>query len=210
MVSTSETGISNILAVFNKHKSSHTTMKKVRSAALLVVVLVTCLLQPTFAFTVFDSTNCKALLCHGRSIPTLSTTFRRRILQHSTDSTASFHGAATATTAMKCAARKTNNDDKISVSYDGVGRGRYILVLVLFICIWQFSIPPTFRRAKFCPPACAKERTMCRNQCVTVEEWTTDIAEYYRNGGGIQWDFSIDPNTLAENKQFVENLFGNK
>jgi hypothetical protein len=43
-----------------------------------------------------------------------------------------------------------------------------------------------------------------------VEEWTTDIAEYYRNGGGIQWDFSIDPNTLAENKQFVENLFGNK
>jgi hypothetical protein len=99
---------------------------------------------------------------------------------------------------------------KNEVSYDGSDRGRYLFALVLFICIWQFSIPPSFRRAKFCPPACVKERTLCRSKCVTFEEWTSDIVQYYRDGGGIQWDFSIDPNTLADNERFLQSFFGEK
>jgi hypothetical protein len=96
------------------------------------------------------------------------------------------------------------------VTYDGRGRGRYLFVLVLLICIWQFSIPPTFRRAKFCPPACGKERILCNSKCVRFEDWTRDIVQYYKDGGGIQWDFSIDPNTIAENERFINSIFGSK
>lgn len=100
-------------------------------------------------------------------------------------------------------------EKKQAVTYDGSDRGRYLFALVFFICIWQFSIPPSFRRAKFCPPACVKERSLCRTStCVTFGEWTNDIAQYYRDGGGIQWDFSIDPNTLAENERILQRFLG--
>ena len=167
---------------------------------VVVVLLAFASFKHTFAFTVYE----KASLCCGRSrlLPSPSTfkSLRQPPPKHVTASYDRVTASSTATHAGQ------KRDD---TSYDGVGRGQYIFVVVLFICIWQFSIPPTFRRAKFCPPACAKERTLCRNPCVTVEEWTNDIVQYYRNGGGIQWDFSIDPNTLAENERFAQNLFGN-
>jgi hypothetical protein len=98
---------------------------------------------------------------------------------------------------------------KKEVTYDGADRGRYLFALVFLICIWQFSIPPSFRRAKFCPPSCVQERSLCRTPtCVTFGEWTSDIAQYYRDGGGIQWDFSIDPQTLAENERFLQRFRG--
>jgi hypothetical protein len=99
--------------------------------------------------------------------------------------------------------------EKKEVTYDGADRGRYLFALVFLICIWQFSIPPSFRRAKFCPSTCVKERSLCRtSSCVTFGEWTSDVVQYYRDGGGIQWDFSIDPKTLAENERFLQALFG--
>ena len=33
----------------------------------------------------------------------------------------------------------------------GLNRGKYLLLLSLFLSIWIFSIPPEFRRARFCP-----------------------------------------------------------
>jgi hypothetical protein len=182
-------------------------MRIVRNAAIVILLLPIVIFKHTFAFTINDS--CINSLCHGRSRPILPSTVttRRPIFIPQQQLTVSFH-KATATTTKTLTHEMRKKDDEVS-SYDGVGRGRYIFVVVLFICIWQFSIPPTFRRAKFCPPACVQERTLCRNPCVTLEEWTNDIVEYYRNGGGIQWDFSIDPNTLAENQQFFHKLFGN-
>jgi hypothetical protein len=132
-------------------------------------------------------------------------TSRRELLSSATLPITPFHTSTLTKTRTILHERK-----KDGVTYDGADRGRYLFVFVLFICIWQFSIPPSFRRAKFCPPACVKVRTACSSTCVTFDEWTSDIVQYYRDGGGIQWDFSIDPKTLAENERFVQNLLGNK
>lgn len=79
---------------------------------------------------------------------------------------------------------------------DGTGRGLYFLGIVLLACVWCFTVPPEFRRAYICSEGCAvnREAPQCNN-CVTSDEWTAGIKEYYANGGGIQWDFSIDPNS---------------
>ena len=81
---------------------------------------------------------------------------------------------------------------------DGSGRGVPILLIVLLGCVWMFTIPPEFRRAYICPDACAKVENQAAptcQTCITGEEWVNGIKEYYANGGGIQWDFSIDPNS---------------
>eukprot|EP00816_Leptocylindrus_hargravesii_P008161 CAMPEP_0196804872 /NCGR_PEP_ID=MMETSP1362-20130617/4557_1 /TAXON_ID=163516 /ORGANISM="Leptocylindrus danicus, Strain CCMP1856" /LENGTH=173 /DNA_ID=CAMNT_0042177433 /DNA_START=60 /DNA_END=581 /DNA_ORIENTATION=+ len=73
-------------------------------------------------------------------------------------------------------------------------RGYVILVLAIFAVIWSFSIPPEFRRAHFCfTEQCVQNRSKCYD-CVTVGEWSEQVADYYRNGGGVNFDFSIDPN----------------
>jgi len=93
--------------------------------------------------------------------------------------------------------------DKSTSTFDdyedigGTKRGVPLGVLVLLISIWGFSVPPEFRRAHFCfSDRCTQNRTayMC-NDCVTFGEWTRKVADYYANGGGIQWDFSIDPDS---------------
>eukprot|EP00586_Coscinodiscus_wailesii_P020781 CAMPEP_0172515972 /NCGR_PEP_ID=MMETSP1066-20121228/272327_1 /TAXON_ID=671091 /ORGANISM="Coscinodiscus wailesii, Strain CCMP2513" /LENGTH=167 /DNA_ID=CAMNT_0013297259 /DNA_START=38 /DNA_END=541 /DNA_ORIENTATION=+ len=71
-------------------------------------------------------------------------------------------------------------------------RGRYFLGFVLLTTVWLFSVPPEFRRAVICTQE-------GEPNCVTARDWSSGIAEYYRNGGGIQFDFSIDPATLARN-----------
>ncbi|GAX26432.1 hypothetical protein FisN_37Hu018 [Fistulifera solaris] len=89
-------------------------------------------------------------------------------------------------------------------SYDGSEHGNVLLGLSLLASIWIFSIPPEFRRAYFCAtPSCVQQRAAC-NDCVTFSEWKTQLGEYYRNGGGIQFDFSIDPKT----KQFWADTLG--
>ena len=80
---------------------------------------------------------------------------------------------------------------------EGTGRGTPILLFVLLVNLWMFSIPVHFRREVLCAvPACVENRAAC-NDCVTIEEWKTGITDYYRNGGGINFDFSIDPRTTA-------------
>lgn len=88
-------------------------------------------------------------------------------------------------------------------SYDGTGRGNYILTFVLFVVLWTFSIPVEFRRAHICQTQrCIDNRAACYD-CVTPEEWKAGIVEYYKGGGGVQFDFSIDPATKAK---FMESL----
>lgn len=80
----------------------------------------------------------------------------------------------------------------------GIGRGLPIMALALLATIWSFSIPPEFRRAYICSDRCSlaenRARPQC-NSCVTGEEWINGVKQYYRDGGGIQFDFSIDPNS---------------
>ena len=97
-----------------------------------------------------------------------------------------------------------------SSQVDGTGRGKYILAFSLASCLWIFSIPTEFRRAIICPSdACAEQRTLC-NDCMTRDEWVGGIKEYYRNGGGVKFDFSIDPKTVTENEQFLRSLQGRR
>ena len=81
---------------------------------------------------------------------------------------------------------------------DGTGRGSIILGVVFLINVWVFSIPPEFRRAYLCPSEpCIENRAMC-NDCITFDEWKSGIEDYYKNGGGIKFDFSIDPKSKAQ------------
>lgn len=88
----------------------------------------------------------------------------------------------------------------------GQGRGSVLLGVVLLLNVWIFSIPPYFRRVHWCAtPTCIENHVACDN-CVTVSEWTAGIAEYYRNGGGIEFDFTIAPET----KKFWDDALGGK
>jgi hypothetical protein len=77
----------------------------------------------------------------------------------------------------------------------GIGRGNIILGVVLLITIWMFSIPPYYRRVHFCStPVCEQNRAACYD-CLTLSEWTAGVADYYKNGGGVHFDFTISPET---------------
>jgi hypothetical protein len=88
-------------------------------------------------------------------------------------------------------------NNKKQVAADGTQRGAWLLGAVLLVCLWIFSIPPEFRRAYLCgSERCVQNRSayLCNN-CVTPEEWKRGIIDYYRAGGGVHFDFSVDPNS---------------
>jgi hypothetical protein len=91
--------------------------------------------------------------------------------------------------------------------YDyGSGRGKIIQVIVLAVCVWSFSIPPEFRRARFCTTSrCVESRASC-NDCVTFSEWKVKVVDYYKGGGGVNFDFSIDPATKEANKEMMDSV----
>lgn len=92
---------------------------------------------------------------------------------------------------------------------DGTEIGKYLLVLALGISLWFFTIPPSFRRAYICPLElyCLQDQTLCQD-CTTWNEWFRGLSDYYQNGGGIQWDFSIAPKTLEENQARLDQILG--
>jgi hypothetical protein len=85
---------------------------------------------------------------------------------------------------------------------DGTETGKVMLGFVLAICVWTFSIPVEFRRARLCSEADAA----VYSQCKSASQYVSGISEYYQKGGGIQFDFSIDPNTLADNEELRQSL----
>jgi hypothetical protein len=83
-------------------------------------------------------------------------------------------------------------------SVDGTGRGLILWVMVFVGIVWSFSIPTEFRRAHFCTiERCVENRSQC-SDCVTFSEWKQGVTNYYRNGGGIEFDFTVGD----ESKQF--------
>lgn len=72
----------------------------------------------------------------------------------------------------------------------GIQRGLYLLGIVFLFNIWIFSIPPEFRRAKICSEE--QVRLFPDSGCMTADQWVGGIQDYYANGGGIEFDFSIE------------------
>ena len=72
----------------------------------------------------------------------------------------------------------------------GIGAGTVIFGVVLLLNIWSFSIPVEFRRAKFCSAEQVAEKVDVH--CMTTDQWFGGIANYYENGGGVHFDFSVE------------------
>ena len=73
-------------------------------------------------------------------------------------------------------------------------RGNILFAFSLLVCVWSFSIPPELRREHFCfSEKCRLDNTapLCYD-CITFSEWTGKVADYYKGGGGIKFDFSIE------------------
>jgi hypothetical protein len=103
---------------------------------------------------------------------------------------------------------KTHDARLFQSKYDGSGRGKILLTIVLMGCVWLFSIPPYFRRAHLCTTdSCVENRPSCYD-CITFTEWRHGVMDYYRSGGGIHFDFSIDPTTKQQNARLLERIIG--
>jgi len=83
----------------------------------------------------------------------------------------------------------------------GTKAGVVILTFVMVIILWGFTIPPSIRRSTICTDdRCLPNRSRCYD-CKTLGELKKEVEDYYAGGGGIKWDFSVDPNNpfLPEN-----------
>jgi hypothetical protein len=98
---------------------------------------------------------------------------------------------------------------------DGRSVGFVLLGMSLLVSAWLFTIPPSFRRAYLCPSdyfassnsntgGIAQQLQEQAADCVPLGVWWSDVVAYYQNGGGIQWDFSIDPQTVRDNQEFMD------
>ena len=86
-----------------------------------------------------------------------------------------------------------SKDERRSIYKESEARGNVIFALALVATLWSFSIPPQLRREHICPTkSCELNRVRCYD-CVTKEEWLGQVSEYYKNGGGIHFDFSVEP-----------------
>mmetsp|Transcript_20847 Transcript_20847/g.31335 ORF Transcript_20847/g.31335 Transcript_20847/m.31335 type:complete len:185 (-) Transcript_20847:188-742(-) len=76
------------------------------------------------------------------------------------------------------------------VDTDGIGAGKYLLFLVMLVNVWAFSIPVEFRRAQFCTEE--QVRLNPDSHCITFENWKSGIIDHYANGGGVDFDFTVE------------------
>mmetsp|Transcript_25135 Transcript_25135/g.54865 ORF Transcript_25135/g.54865 Transcript_25135/m.54865 type:complete len:165 (-) Transcript_25135:47-541(-) len=77
----------------------------------------------------------------------------------------------------------------------GLKRGAILLPIIFLINVWLFSIPVEFRRARLCSEE--EVRANPNSKCMTWETWRSGVADYYASGGGVKFDFSIDPDASS-------------
>ena len=84
-----------------------------------------------------------------------------------------------------------NDEERTKSSkIDGSVGGTYFLAAVLLVNVWLFSIPTEFRRAHLYPEGNAGLYSDPKG--ITAEDWAAGVAQYYANGGGVKFDFSIE------------------
>jgi len=71
----------------------------------------------------------------------------------------------------------------------GIDRGYILFVPVILVCIWSFTVPVEFRRARICNEEDSRKYP---TKCMTSDQFKRGISDYYKNGGGINWDFSFE------------------
>jgi hypothetical protein len=82
---------------------------------------------------------------------------------------------------------------KNSRDLEGRSGGIPLLIASFIVSAWFFTIDPQIRRTHLCTsPRCVEDREYCYD-CKTFGEFKEMILDYYRYGGGIKWDFSIEP-----------------
>ena len=73
-------------------------------------------------------------------------------------------------------------------------RGLVLFALVAITNIWSFTIPVELRRAHICSTQkCVEDNTgrLCYD-CISWGEWKERVVDYYKGGGGIHFDFSVE------------------
>jgi hypothetical protein len=73
---------------------------------------------------------------------------------------------------------------------DGLRNAPVFFAAIVLLAVWLFSIPPDFRRARFCTEQQILDNPTSR--CTTVSEWSNGIAQYYKEGGNVKFDFSVE------------------
>lgn len=81
-------------------------------------------------------------------------------------------------------------DHDTSYDVDGLQNAPFIFGAIVLLAIWLFSIPPDFRRARFCSEQQVLDNPTSR--CTTVADWSRGIADYYNQGGRVAFDFSVE------------------
>mmetsp|Transcript_8648 Transcript_8648/g.13451 ORF Transcript_8648/g.13451 Transcript_8648/m.13451 type:complete len:155 (-) Transcript_8648:1400-1864(-) len=77
-----------------------------------------------------------------------------------------------------------------SSKIDGSAGGTYFLAAVLLANVWLFTIPTEFRRAHLYPEGNAGLYSDPKG--ITAKDWAAGVAQYYGNGGGVKFDFSVE------------------
>jgi len=86
---------------------------------------------------------------------------------------------------LRSKSQNDNQDDPL-----GITRGTLVFVLAFLVNLWLFSIPPELRRARNCNEE--QVRMYPDSKCMTGKMWWGAVQDYYRQGGGIHFDFSIE------------------
>jgi hypothetical protein len=83
-------------------------------------------------------------------------------------------------------------------------RGLVLFAIATIVAVWLFTIPVEIRRAHIgTADVCVQNRAYCYD-CKTLQELKGAVLEYYANGGGIKFDFSVEPKRGLTRAQFVK------
>lgn len=83
------------------------------------------------------------------------------------------------------------DSERSTTDVDGMKTAPYIMAFILFLCLWNFTIPVEFRRARICSEQQVLENPS--SKCMTFGNYVSGILQYYQDGGTFwKFDFSID------------------
>jgi len=61
----------------------------------------------------------------------------------------------------------------------GIDRGYILFVPVILVCVWSFTVPVEFRRARICNEEDSRKYP---TKCMTSDQFKRGISDYYKNG----------------------------